>query len=141
FSMSALAALYTSRLAEGFSNNERQASIRASLRHDAHVDGTHYQMKTAGGLHPSYIAFNHAVEQTDQKVLTQDDLLEAALQDVFDAITMQDRLNGGISLLIRCAGIDAGPNITPEQVPIDLYITPRELQETGQRIGGDIAVL
>lgn len=54
---------------------------------------------------------------------------------------MQDCLDGGISLLIRCAGIDAGPNITPEQVPIDLYITPRELQETGQHIGGDIAVL
>lgn len=85
--MSALATLYTSRLAEGFSNNEWQASIRASLRHDAHIDGTHYQMKTAGGLHPSYIAFNPAVEQTDQKVLTQDDLLEAALQDVFDAVS------------------------------------------------------
>lgn len=54
---------------------------------------------------------------------------------------MQDRLNGGISLLICCAGIKAGPNISPEQIPIDLYITPREFQETGQHIGGDIAVL
>ncbi|KAG1899556.1 uncharacterized protein F5891DRAFT_1189705 [Suillus fuscotomentosus] len=141
FSMSSIAALYTSQFAEGFSNNERQASIRASLRHDAHIDGAHYWMKTAGGLHPSYISFNPAVEQTEQRVLTQDDLLEAALQDVFDAITMQDRLDGGISLLIRCGGIEAGPNISPEQVPIDLYITPRELQETGQRIGGDLAVL
>jgi len=40
-------------------------------------------------------------------------------------ITMQDRLNGGISLLVRCAGSEA---VTPEQVPLDLYITPRELQ-------------
>ncbi|KAG1900179.1 uncharacterized protein F5891DRAFT_1188877 [Suillus fuscotomentosus] len=141
FSMSSIAALYTSQFAEGFSNNERQASIRASLRHDAHIDGAHYWMKTAGGLHSSYISFNPAVEQTEQRVLTQDDLLEAALQDVFNAITMQDRLDGGISLLIRCGGIEAGPNISPEQVPIDLYITPRELQETGQRIGGDLAVL
>ncbi|KAG1724450.1 uncharacterized protein EDB91DRAFT_1023468, partial [Suillus paluster] len=135
FSMCGITALYTSQFVEGFSNNEQQASMRALLRHNAHIDGTHYQMKTARGLHLSYIAFNPAVEQTDQRVLIQDDLLEATLQDVFDTITMQDHLNGGISLLICCAGNEAGPNISPEQVPIDLYITPHELQETGQHIG------
>jgi hypothetical protein len=53
---------------------------------------------------------------------------------------MQDRLDGGISLLIRCAGYDTGANSSLDKVPIDLYITPRELQETPQRIGGDVAV-
>lgn len=53
-------------------------------------------------------------------------------------ITMQDRLDGGISLLVRCAGSEA---VTPEQVPLDLYITPHELQGMPQRIGGDMSVL
>ena len=56
-------------------------------------------------------------------------------------ITLQDHLDGGISLIIQCAGGEATPNISPEQVPIDIYITPCELQETPQRIGGDVAVL
>lgn len=92
FSMSSIAAIYASRFAEGFSNNERQASVRALLRHDTHIDGTHYHMKNPGGLHPSYIAFNPTVEQTDQRVLTQDDLLEAALQDVFDAVSYINKI-------------------------------------------------
>jgi len=54
---------------------------------------------------------------------------------------MQDRLDGGISLLIRCAGSEAVLTTSPEKVLLDLYITPRELQGTPQRIGGDTAVL
>lgn len=56
-------------------------------------------------------------------------------------LTTQDRLDGGISLLIRCAGSEPPPNLSPEQIPIDVYITPHKLQETQQRIGGDLAVL
>jgi hypothetical protein len=54
---------------------------------------------------------------------------------------MQDRLDGGISLLVRCPGFKAGHSLSPEQVAVDLYITPRELHENSARIGGDIAVL
>ncbi|KAG2143102.1 hypothetical protein DEU56DRAFT_733601 [Suillus clintonianus] len=142
FTMSGLAALYTSTFAPGFSNNERQAAARALLRHDAHIDGTHYQTRRAGGLHPSYLGFNQPTDVNEaERTLTHSELGEAALQDVFDAITMQDRLDGGISILIRCTGSEATPNISPEQFPIDVYITPRELQESQQRIGGDFAVL
>jgi hypothetical protein len=86
--MSGIAALHTSRFAQGFSNNERQAAARALLRHDSHIDGTHYQMRTFGGLHPSYVAFNPVVEQTDgARALTHEDLVKAGLQDVFDAVS------------------------------------------------------
>ncbi|KAG1765194.1 hypothetical protein EV702DRAFT_940766, partial [Suillus placidus] len=141
FTMSGLTVLHSSSFAQGFSNNERQAAARALLRHDVHIDGTHYQTRTFGGLHPSYIAFLQPADLELERTLSHKELREAALQDVFDAITMQDRLDGGISLLIRCAGTNAGPTISPEKIALDLYITPRELHETPEQIGGDIAVL
>ena len=54
---------------------------------------------------------------------------------------MQDHLDGGISVLIRCPGFNANTALSPEEVAVDLYITPRELQENSARIGGDIGVL
>lgn len=54
---------------------------------------------------------------------------------------MQDRLDGGISLLIRCAGSGVSPTMSPENIPLELYITPQELQEVPLQIGGDVAVL
>lgn len=54
---------------------------------------------------------------------------------------MQDRLNGGISLLIHCPGSEATPTLLPEHLSVDVYITLHELDETPDRIGGDISVL
>jgi hypothetical protein len=87
YTMSGIAALHTSRFAQGFSNNGRQAAARALLRHDSHIDGTHYQMRTLGGLHPSYVAFNPVVERPATRALTHEDLVKAGLQDVFDAVS------------------------------------------------------
>jgi len=90
FSIPSIATLYNSTFAQGFSNNERQASARALLRHDAHVDGAHYQTRRPGGLHPSYIGFTDSgttKKMADQKSLTEDGFLEAVLQDVFDAVS------------------------------------------------------
>jgi hypothetical protein len=47
-------------------------------------------------------------------------------------LTTQDCLDGGISLLIRCASSEPLPNLSPKKIPIDVYITPHELQETQQ---------
>ncbi|KAG1902919.1 uncharacterized protein F5891DRAFT_1186062 [Suillus fuscotomentosus] len=77
FSMASIAALtHMSAFAQGFSNNKHQAAAMALLRHDAH---------------------------TNKKTLTQDNLVEAGLQDVFDVISVQDHLDSGISLIIHCA--------------------------------------
>jgi hypothetical protein len=40
---------------------------------------------------------------------------------------MQDRLDGGISILLCCPGANAFPNVGPEQITVDLYVIPREL--------------
>jgi hypothetical protein len=53
----------------------------------------------------------------------------------------QDRLDGGISLLIRCPGSEATAALLPEHISLDLYITPREVRETPERLGGDVSVL
>ncbi|KAG1790939.1 uncharacterized protein HD556DRAFT_1194929, partial [Suillus plorans] len=140
FLLASLAAIYPNSFAEGFSNTERQAATRALLRHDSHIDGTHFHTRKCGGLHPSYIVFN-SYTSADEKSITHKELVEAALQDVFDAIVMQDRLDGGISLLIRCPGSKATAALLPEHISLDLYITPHKLRETLERLGGDVSVL
>jgi hypothetical protein len=86
FSMSSLAALHSSSFAKGFSNGERQAAARALLKHDVHVDGAHYHTREPGGLHPSYVAFN-SYTSSNERSITQEEIVKAALQDVFDAVS------------------------------------------------------
>jgi hypothetical protein len=86
FSMSSLAALHSSSFAKGFSNGERQAAARALLKHDVHVDGAHYHTREPGGLHPSYVAFNSYMSSNERSI-TQEEIVKAALQDVFDAVS------------------------------------------------------
>ncbi|KAG2344687.1 hypothetical protein BDR05DRAFT_947357 [Suillus weaverae] len=117
FNLASIAALHSSTFAEGFSNNECQAAARALLRHDMHVNGTHYQMRTPKGLHPSYISFNPPMEEMDKRTLTQDDLLEVRLQDIFDAVNFQDHLDSGISLtyyLLCWSPLKLGDDILPK---------------------------
>ncbi|KAG6372114.1 hypothetical protein JVT61DRAFT_8828 [Boletus reticuloceps] len=143
FTIAAMEAIHASSFAQGFSDDVRKSAIRAILRHAVHEDGMHYHTKTPGGLHPAYIGFNPASAEAGPRGKTPNfkrALVEAHLQDVFDAVTMQDRLDGGISLLIRCPGFDAGPDIAPDKVTMDLYVTPRELLRN-ERVSGDTAVL
>ena len=53
---------------------------------------------------------------------------------------MQDRLDGGISVLVRCPGFDAPSNIVTDRIPVDVYVTPRELLRN-ERVSGDTAML
>lgn len=85
FSVQNIAALYSSVFAESLSNSERQAAARALLRHDAHLDGTHYHTRKPGGLHLSYAAFN-SFATTKECSLTHEELVEASLQDLFDLV-------------------------------------------------------
>ncbi|KAG1727172.1 uncharacterized protein EDB91DRAFT_1013608, partial [Suillus paluster] len=139
FTLSSVAALYSNAFTLGFSNAERQATARALLRHNSHQDGSHYHTKTAGGLHPLYIKFNKVLTSQDERMITHEEFVEAALEDVFDALCMQDRLDGGISLLIRCPGSQARDSLTPEWIAVNVYVTPRELHEYPEQVGGDVS--
>ncbi|KAG2055398.1 hypothetical protein BDR06DRAFT_864160, partial [Suillus hirtellus] len=140
FTISSLAALHALPFAQGFSNNECQAAGRTLFRHDMHIDGAHYHARKPGGLHLAYAAFNQT--NGKERTLTHVELVEAPLWDLFDAVTtMQDCINGRISLLIQCSGSEVSPTTLPEELALDLYITPHELQETLQCIGGDVTTL
>ncbi|KAG1734232.1 uncharacterized protein EDB91DRAFT_1025911, partial [Suillus paluster] len=141
FTLASVTALHSSSFTPGYSNSERQAAAHALLRHNSHLDGTHYHTRNPAGLHPSYIAFNEALTSPDKRMITHEEFVEAALQDIFDAVCMQDRLDGGISLLICCPGSNATSTLSAERIAVDLYITPRELHEVPERIGGDVSVL
>ncbi|KAG1720808.1 hypothetical protein EDB19DRAFT_1597968, partial [Suillus lakei] len=140
FSIHNIGALYCSGFAEGFSNSKRQAAACALLRHDTHLDGTHYHTRRPNGLHPSYAAFNSSVK-TKEHSISRNEFVEASLQDLFDSITIQDRLDGSISLLLCCLGFKAETALSPENITVDLYVTPQEACKSSEQIGGDIVVL
>ncbi|KAI6115509.1 hypothetical protein EDD16DRAFT_1708666 [Pisolithus croceorrhizus] len=121
FSIANLTALYNSTFAEGFSNDKRQA--------------------TDERWSAPYVGFNPSTLGKKAKTLSNEELAEAALQDIFDVVTMQDRLDGGITVMLHCAGVKSTSTQMVDEVTVDLYVTPRELHETPERIGSDIVVL
>ncbi|KIK20045.1 hypothetical protein PISMIDRAFT_106394, partial [Pisolithus microcarpus 441] len=118
-----------------------QAAACALLRHSAHLDGAHFQSRVKGRLHPVYAGFNPNMNDKKARSLSSKELVEASLQDVFNAVMMQDCLDGGITLLLHCAGVKSTSVQTADEVTVDLYVTPREFRETPERIRGDVAVL
>jgi len=69
------------------------------------------------------------------------DLLEESLKDVYNALTVMDRIDGGISLLLRCPGYRPPKGISLEDVTLDVYFSPRELAEGGRKVGLSIDTL
>ncbi|KAL4077483.1 hypothetical protein J3A83DRAFT_4368814 [Scleroderma citrinum] len=136
FNITNLTALYSSTFATGFSNNKCQAAAHALLRHNAHLDGAHFQSRIKGGLHPAYIGFNLNMNDKKKRALSNSELAEASLQDIFDpTIWMEASLYCFIVLESR-AYISMQ---TMDEVTIDLYVTPQELCKTPEHIDGDIA--
>ncbi|KAI6033555.1 hypothetical protein BKA83DRAFT_108402 [Pisolithus microcarpus] len=134
--VAAITSLYSSPFAEGFNVGQHQAAILALLRYGAHEDGMHHHIKSPGGLHPAYVAFN-PINKTEGKIIHRTDLIEALLGDVFDAITLQDHLDGRLSVLVRCPGSDT---ISAKELAVDIYITPCEILEN-ECACGDSAML
>ncbi|KAG1832776.1 hypothetical protein EV424DRAFT_1533462 [Suillus variegatus] len=83
----------------------------AAVRHDVHIDGTHYQSRQPGGLHPSYFSFSGTAKRTGKKSLSHEELLGALLQDVSDATTsMAEFLSSFDALVLKQL---LHPKITP----------------------------
>ncbi|KAI6017873.1 hypothetical protein EDC04DRAFT_2549588, partial [Pisolithus marmoratus] len=121
FMVATITSLYSSPFAEGFNIGQHQAAIWALLRYGAHEDGMHHHTKSPDGLHPAYAAFN----PTDNKVIHRMDLVEALLGDIFDVITLQDCLDGRLSILVRCPGSDS--TVSAEKLAVDVYVTPHKV--------------
>ncbi|KAG6377663.1 hypothetical protein JVT61DRAFT_14428 [Boletus reticuloceps] len=127
YNIAEMTTLFQSALVKEYNSNQRLAVIRALLRHGAHEDGAHYHAQTSGGLHLAFVLFNPTPSENSQCALNRQGLVEGSFADVLDAITMQDHLDGGISILVCCPGMDSTQILSAEQITVDLYITPREL--------------
>lgn len=56
-------------------------------------------------------------------------------------MAVQDRIDGGITLLMRCPGHLTSEDVTVENITIDVYVSPRELSETSSEIDKHTALL
>jgi hypothetical protein len=54
---------------------------------------------------------------------------------------VQDRIDGGITLTLRCPGWETADDLTVENVSVDVYITPRELVEGGPKMSEKVALM
>lgn len=109
FTIPNIVALYSSPFAQGYSDQQRQAAIRALLRHGAHADGAHYHTKTPNGLHPGYAAFTTVEKSVDAKTFRKRELIEASLNDLFDAVTTPSLVLRDSSQSFCFSGHHAGP--------------------------------
>jgi hypothetical protein len=55
-------------------------------------------------------------------------------------MTVQDRIDGGITILMRCPGYTS-VDLTVEDITLDVYITPREILQTKDEMSKHIAIL
>ncbi|KAG6372660.1 hypothetical protein JVT61DRAFT_7412 [Boletus reticuloceps] len=140
YNIAEMTTLFHSVLVKGYNSDQHLAVIRALLRHGTHEDGAHYHAQTSRGLHPAFVLFNSTPPENSQCALNRQGLVEGSFANVLDAITMQDCLDGGISILVHCPGMDSTQISSAEQITVDLYITPRELVRN-DRLKGDAAVL
>ena len=56
-------------------------------------------------------------------------------------VAVLDRIDGGITMLMRCPGYRTSEDLTPENVVLDVYLSPRELSEAQDQISECAAVL
>lgn len=52
-----------------------------------------------------------------------------------------DLADGGISLILRCPGYKPKTATSPENITVDVYVSPRELVEGGQAFSRRVALL
>ncbi|KAH7922385.1 hypothetical protein BV22DRAFT_983298, partial [Leucogyrophana mollusca] len=140
FTLPGVAALYCSSFAQGFSHTNRRAAARALLRCNVHNNGDHFNTQTPGGLHLSFFQ-SKAESGLEEPWMTDKTFKAETAGDIFDAVAMQDCLDGGISIVLHCCGVEATPDLAPEKLAVDLYITPRELYECDDKVSKPTALL
>lgn len=56
-------------------------------------------------------------------------------------ITVLDRIDGGISVLLRCPGFKPAADMSVDKVTVDLVVSPRELVEGGKELSKALALI
>ncbi|KAF8331609.1 hypothetical protein F5887DRAFT_1081200 [Amanita rubescens] len=87
----------------------------AIIRSGVHKD----QMDRGRVLHPMYHSFHECPDLKLKK-----ELADSTLEDVFDALTTLDRIDGGVSVLFQCPGYPVSRDVGPENMSVDTFCTP-----------------
>ena len=52
---------------------------------------------------------------------------------------MYDHIDGGLTLLLHCPGYKPEKDPCPHEIPLEVYVTPRELEEGGLAFSLNVA--
>ncbi|KAG6906260.1 hypothetical protein DXG01_014940 [Tephrocybe rancida] len=117
------------------------AAARAILRHGIYTAG-HLNANQPNGLHPGYMDLHGGQDNTtttELKAIAK--FIEESHNDLFDAATALNRLDGGISLVLHCLGFDVGHEMQADDITLDVLFSPRELMEGRTELSKFLALL
>ncbi|TFK59790.1 hypothetical protein BDN72DRAFT_905543 [Pluteus cervinus] len=126
-----------------YSREQEAVAFRALNRLGAVRDGEHLLTRSLDGLSPMYTDFRKLIKTTATSGAarypnsTIRPHLENCRDDLFDAAATLDRIDGGITIIMRCAG-SAGI-VDVADVSLDTYITPLARDTGGERASRSIA--
>ncbi|KAG6904242.1 hypothetical protein DXG01_011512, partial [Tephrocybe rancida] len=123
-----------------YSYEQRTAAARAILRHTIHTDGRHLAENRGAGLHPSYIDLHGRGNDNSPQQKEVRKFLKDMRDDLFDASVVLDRLDGGISLILRCPGFVLDRPIQADDLTVDVLFSPRETTESGKELSKFLAL-
>ncbi|KAF8330272.1 hypothetical protein F5887DRAFT_1081863 [Amanita rubescens] len=102
-----------------------EAAVRAIIRHRKSADKTESSTRVPGGLHPMYFGLQERTPDANDKK----ELVEKLL--TFEKLTVLDRIDGGISVLLHCPGYLVTADTNADDIPIEIYATGREAKILG----------
>ena len=131
-----------------FNDKERLAASQDLIRTGLHkeFDIQHLSTWRPDGLHPSFFPVHPQVASVEEKFKSLS-FLESSVGDVFDAVskslsinqmlsvgysiqlTMQDWIDGGITLLLRTPGYKVNKDTNIKNIGVDVYFTLHKLSE------------
>ncbi|KAF8333827.1 hypothetical protein F5887DRAFT_921664 [Amanita rubescens] len=115
------------------SPSQRLAAAWAAICHQLHSDGSDLATQTPNGLHPMYIALHGRGDANDVEIKAQQEVLNDTFNDVLDALTTLDRIDGGISLLIRSPGFTVSTDSGMNDITLSTYLTSRAMTAVDAR--------
>ncbi|KAF8344862.1 hypothetical protein F5887DRAFT_1075057 [Amanita rubescens] len=129
---------------DGFNSSAHsQAASRAVLRHGRHNDGSENATRACIlGLHPMFFGLNNLAGLVPDNPRARKELLHETLADAMDTLASLDRLDGGITLMVRCPGycVESGFKAV-EDITVDAYISPHEVYVGRSGIQEHVALL
>lgn len=159
---STMVSLFSGANATSFSPSEKRTASRALLRHQIYANepaGTIDDDGDSKGLGRMYKQLHGKGNAKGVELKEIKSVLTESFNDVLEAvrsksnskllgckftekkITILDRIDGGITLMLRCPGLNSNITMALENTTVDVYVSPRELVEGRQKFSERVAIL